>query len=290
MNTFLKTGLGITVVVTLTGCDVDGLMLAGKEADSYAFTNDALPEHPILEEKIYQFSVKSSNGSEEADIRAVYLGDESQIATGPVIVYCHGNGPNMNSFWPKAAWLANVGGLHAYGVVMFDYRGFGLSSGETTHYTTMVADLDAVLKWLKNRGLTADRTILYGESLGSIPAGHGATEATALLAEKVILEAPQSSVSAILGDVTGISLPGTTVTDMGFDLPQAIGDYPGALLWIHGTADAVAPLENAELVYGQHRGSFKRKHIEEGAGHLVFLDMGFERWSQVVQDFIEAEP
>jgi hypothetical protein len=43
-----------------------------------------------------------------------------------------------------------------------------------------------------------------------------------------------------------------------------MANYPGELLWMHGTADAVAPYETAEAAMQQHNGSYyPRGHLSQ---------------------------
>ena len=48
----------------------------------------------------------------------------------------------MDSYWQRTKLLANVGGTNNYGVMTFDYQGYGLSSG-TPSEAGMYDDADA---------------------------------------------------------------------------------------------------------------------------------------------------
>ena len=61
---------------------------------------------------------------------------------------------------------------------MFDYRGFGNSTGQSENIETMIADVEACASWLFGKGLSNDRLILYGYSLGTLPGSHVAGEST----------------------------------------------------------------------------------------------------------------
>jgi pimeloyl-ACP methyl ester carboxylesterase len=112
--------------------------------------------------------------SDNDTIYALYLGDISQIATDTIILYLHGNASSMDSFWETAGLFANLGGQHHYGFMMYDYRGFGWSTGRSTGAESMAADYDAVVTYLKDQGLTSDRLVVVANSLGSLPAGPAA--------------------------------------------------------------------------------------------------------------------
>jgi len=280
--------VGFLGLLLIYGCDVDQAMLRGSEGDGYQFDNEGLKEEgfEVDEALVDVFTLTSDNNGDEAEIYALYVGDKGRIATDTVILYCHGNGAYLDLFWPKIGQLANIGGRHRYGVMAYDYRGFGQSEGTSTGLGTMNADVDACLEWLKENGLTDDRLIILGESLGSIPATYVVGEKRVMMPAKYIIEVPQSTADAIGQDASGLSLPSSFLTDFNFDLVSQIANYEGYLLWMHGTEDKVAPLENAEKVYEAHRGAYKAKVIVEGAGHGLRWDMGFEEWGKPIYAFI----
>lgn len=272
------------------GCDVDSAMLFGSEGDGYEFTNENLEEgFEINESLVDVFTLTSDDKGDEATIYALYVGDKARIATDTIILYCHGNGPYLDLFWPKIGQLATIGGQHRYGVMAYDYRGFGLSEGVSTGLGTMNADVDACLAWLKENGLTDDRLVILGESLGSIPATYVVGEARVMMPAKYIIEVPQSTADAIGQDAAGLSLPSDFLTDFNFDLVSEMTKYDGYILWMHGTEDGVAPIANAQKVYDAHKGAYKTAVIVEGAGHGLRWDMGFEEWEEPIFDFILAE-
>jgi pimeloyl-ACP methyl ester carboxylesterase len=276
----------------LASCDVDSAMLWGNDDGAYDFSNAVLPEdydYTVDESLVDVFTLESDDNGDKANIYCVYVGDKSKIATDTVILYCHGNGPYLDLFWPKAVHLANLGGKHRYGIMMYDYRGFGKSEGTSTGMGTMMADVNACLDWLKAKGLTGDRMVLLGESLGSIPGTYVAGSSEILVPEKYIYEVPQSQADAIAQGASGLSMPSSFLTDFNFDLLAEMKKYPNQLFWMHGTEDKTAPVENARQVYDAHTGSYKRAVVVEGAPHGLRDYMGIEEWGHEVLDFILHE-
>ena len=49
------------------------------------------------------------------------------------------------------------------------------------------------------------------------------------------------------------------ITSYKFDLGQNMEDYTGELLWMHGTEDAVAPIETAEAACKSIKGHIIKK-------------------------------
>lgn len=75
----------------------------------------------------------------------------------PVVVFCHGNAGNLSDRREKAELLYHLGA----DVLLFDYRGYGQSSGKPSERGTYL-DGEAVLETLRGRMI-----YLYGESLGT---------------------------------------------------------------------------------------------------------------------------
>jgi hypothetical protein len=65
-----------------------------------------------------------------------------------------------------------------------------------------------------------------------------------------------------------------------------MSNYPGELLWMHGTADKTAPFETAKAAMYMHEGSYFTEAIYEGIGHGLRWGIGDDEWSRVVLDFI----
>lgn len=268
---------------SLTACmDVGGALFWTGDG-TYSFAQSDLElGYEVDTNKIHRFDVLS----QEDTIYGLYVGDFAQIQQDTIIVYLHGNGPSMDNFWSTIGVLANTGGRHRYGVLMYDYRGYGKSTGITQDEETMQSDFDAVLQWLVDRGLTSERMVIFANSLGSLPAGPAAAGNSLLEVQKLIMETPQSSADAILQGATGLSLPATMITDYDFDLGANMADYAGDLLWLHGTADDVAPIENARQAMAEHAGNYYAEHIYEDAGHGLRFDITNEEWLRVIHEFM----
>jgi pimeloyl-ACP methyl ester carboxylesterase len=262
--------------------DIGSFMLYGGDGD-YIFTNaDLDPEYHVDEDKLHLFTVPSDDDT----VYGLYIGDFSQIESDTIIVYLHGNAPSMDGFWSTVAVMANLGGKHRYGVVMYDYRGFGKSTGTSRNEQTMAADYDAIMLWLEDRGLESDRMVVFANSLGSLPAGPAAAGGSRIPIEKLVLEVPQSSANVIMQNSTGLSLPSSMITEYNFDIGKNMEDYTEQLLWMHGALDDVAPLETAMGAVQRHNGSYYREEVYQDAGHGLRWDIGTEEWSRVLHEFI----
>jgi len=220
-------------------------------------------------------------------IYVAYLGDTTRIGTDSVIVYCHGYDHHMDFYYPRVQLLANVGSKNRYGVMMMDYRSFGLSHGTPTE-EGLYADVDATVNWLKSKGLTGDRLILYGMSLGGAPATYLAANPRALPAQKLILESPFASTGSITGDATGLNIPASAVTTLKFDNAQEIKSVMQPFFWTSGLNDSFLNINtNGDVIFQNYQGAYGEAHRIPGADHsTVPQTWGFKNYSDSLLKFI----
>lgn len=243
----------------------------------------------ISQNKIHLFTLSSQTKDESkaVSIKVIYLGDPETISTDTVILYCHGNKWHMDFYWQRAKLLAHVNGKNRYGVLMMDYRGFGLSEGKPTE-DGMYADVEACMKWLKEKGLTNERLIIYGFSLGSAPACELSANPGTLTPSKLILEAPFGSSAIMVQDASQLNMPADYFTDVKIDNAEEIKKVKQAFLWLHGTNDNFLNYKtHGEVVYNNYAGSSKSKQLVDGADHgEVPAKMGFELYLKTLGDFV----
>jgi pimeloyl-ACP methyl ester carboxylesterase len=289
----------IILVIFATGLQaclrLDSQFFNVQELTTYGLDNYTgereLPELPdaydVDAENVHLFSLKSDDNGDVQTIYAIYLGDTTRIATDTVIVYCHGNKHHMDFYWNRAKLMAHVGGTHRYGVLMMDYRGYGMSTGTTTE-SGLTTDVNTCMQWLKERGLTGDRTVLYGYSLGSAPATTLAADPQALRASKLILEAPFASAEVMVQDAALAALPASYFTDIRVDNAEKIQNVDQPFCWIHGINDDFLKIDtHGEVVYNHYQGSYSEAHrIPEAVHNNVPAVMGYEEYVRVVGEFV----
>jgi pimeloyl-ACP methyl ester carboxylesterase len=223
---------------------------------------------------------------EENDIYAIYIGDQSKIASDTVIIYNHGNSGTMDWYWQRAKLLANCGEKNRFGVLMIDYSGFGMSGG-TPSEESLYSDVDLALKWLKNKGLTSERLIMYGFSMGTAPTCELTSKPRTLTPFKIILEAPFASAEVMVQDGSQLAMPGSFLTNLKIDNAEEIKNVNQPLLWIHGKADDFVQISHGETVFANHNGLFKEAiRIDEAEHSTCPQTLGLTIYNQIVLDFI----
>jgi pimeloyl-ACP methyl ester carboxylesterase len=261
------------------------------QLDNYTGVQDFVLDasYNIPSNLITLFSLQSQADGESnaTTIKALYIGDATKINTDTVILYCHGNKWHMDFYWQRAKLLAHTNGKNNYGVLMMDYRGFGLSEGKPTE-NGMYADVDACMKWLKGKGLTNDRLIIYGFSLGSASATELTANPRLLTPAKLILEAPFGSAAIMVQDASQLNMPADYFTDLKIDNAEEVKKVNQPFLWIHGNNDNFLNYKtHGQAVYNNYSGIYKEKYLVDGADHgEVPAKMGFTNYLQVLGSFI----
>jgi uncharacterized protein len=158
-----------------------------------------------------------------------------------VTLFAHGNGGNAGGW-------ANVGvelrKKHQVSVLVFDYRGYGLSEGKPNE-KGLLQDARAARAWLARRANVKEQDIvLMGRSLGGgvmvdLAANDGA--------KALILQSTFTSLPAAAAAHS--SLIPTGLMKNRFNSLAKIKKYHGPLLCSHGDADRVVPFTQGKQLF-----------------------------------------
>lgn len=298
----MKSSLVILILVlTLVACNkrLDAFLFNNSKIEAYyldAYTGE-IPfplgvEYTIPLEMIHLFQYTIQDQGKNLEIHAIYIGDINTIDNDTVILYCHGNKDHMDFYWNRQKLLAHVGHKNRFGVLSFDYPGYGLSQGNPTE-ENLYASTEGALKWLKSKGMTDDRLIAYGYSLGSAPATRIAANPNefSLTPRVLILENPFASSEVMVQSSSGLSFPSTYFTNIKIANAEEIKKVQQPLLWFHGTDDTFLTLSShGQVLYDNYSGVRGKAVIVPGATHDgelgVPMVMGFENYLNELLAFI----
>jgi alpha-beta hydrolase superfamily lysophospholipase len=179
------------------------------------------------------------------------------------VLYAHGNAGHVQRFAPAAAYIASLG----FDVLLYDYRGYGRSEGESEDETTLYADGRAAMAYLvKGRGVPGDSIAQYGYSLGSAVSAELATSDACRAA---VLVAPLASVSAQVSAMyPWLPEPFHVLTRSRFDTVGKINRARCPVMVVHGDRDEIIGVEQGRAVYAAAREP-KRLMIISGATHWL---------------------
>ena len=154
----------------------------------------------------------------------------------------HGNADNISSRLPKAqAWLKR-----GISVLLIDYRGYGKSDGKIEKGSDLYEDACTALNWLtKEKAYSSERIILYGESIGSVPAVELASQQAF---KAVILEAPFTSLKEIAKHHYGL-VPDFMIQDFLLNNESKMPRLKSPVFILHGNEDEVVPFEMGKRLF-----------------------------------------
>jgi pimeloyl-ACP methyl ester carboxylesterase len=158
----------------------------------------------------------------------------------PVIVYFHGNGVVMGD----DLWMAREFARRGLGVVLCEYRGYGLSSGPLPDENGFYQDAEAVFTTLASRGIGPGRIVLLGESLGT---GVAAEMAVRGWGSSLVLITPYTSILDMGAHVQSL-LPPRWVMRERFDTLAKAPHIALPAFVLHGKEDEIVPYAMAEKV------------------------------------------
>lgn len=288
--------LCLIMILLFGSCqDLGPLLFNNTSTEEYLWDKNPINDYfdkegnyKVPKEEFHYFTVESGFPGTISYIHAVYLGDINTINEDTVIVYCHGNSENMDIYYPRAQLLYHAGGKSRYGVLMMDYQGYGLSHG-TPSEEGLLYDVNACIKWLSERGLSEDRLILYGFSLGSIPSIELSANPYSLRPHKLMLEAPIGSINTMAQNGSGLSMPASFFADLKTNNIEKIKEVTQDLFWIHGVDDGFLDFEtHGKAVYDNHQGEYKVAVPVYGGDHSdVPFKYGLEQYMEAVHNFIQ---
>jgi len=197
-----------------------------------------------------------------------------QPSAGHILLF-HGNAGNIGDRVPHSAVLVRAG----FDVLLFDYRGYGRSTGRADEQGTYLDARAARRAIIARRGCDPARVSYLGESLGAAVASELALSSPP---RALILQSAFTS----LRDVARRHypfLPRPLVPDA-YPTIRRIGVVGAPVLLIHGDRDTIVPLSHAQTLCEAARQP-KRLEVFAGLGHNDLLSAR-ERYVQVVKRWI----
>jgi fermentation-respiration switch protein FrsA (DUF1100 family) len=195
------------------------------------------------------------------------------------VVIFNGNGGNRSNRVLLARGLLG----HGFGVLLFDYRGYGGNEGKPSERGLM-ADGQAAVRYLETRAdVDSDRLVYFGESLGAAVALATAEyRPPAILA----LRSPFTSLPEV-ASVHFPFLPVAALVQDKYPNEERIRHVDVPTIVIAGSSDRTVPVEQSERVY-QAAADPRKLVIIEGADHNdQGLSAGADLLDEIV-DFIDG--
>ncbi|WP_180274553.1 alpha/beta hydrolase, partial [Tychonema bourrellyi] len=202
---------------------------------------------------------------------------------GGVILYLHGNGLNVG------ANVEHANRFHRLGLSVFliDYRGYGKSQGEFPTESQVYED--AQLAWdylVKQRGINPKQIYIYGHSLGGAIAIDLAVRHPE--AAGLIVEGSFTSARAMVDFQSGVyrMFPIDLLLTQRFDSIAKVDRLQMPVLFIHGTADTIVPVEMSKKLFDSAPEP-KQLYIVPDAGHNNLAEFAGGEYLQRISQFVK---
>ncbi len=208
------------------------------------------------------------------ELSAWFVGAENARST---VIVCHGNGGNISN---RMALVRMFNGL-SLNVLVFDYRGFGASSGKPSEKGTY-RDAEAAWRYIVNdRGIPPDHIVVYGESLGGAVA--------AWLAEghkpgALILQSCFNSIQKLAFGFYRF-LPVRLISRFNYNTAEYVAGVSCPILIVHSRMDEVVPFSQGQELYALAKEP--KEFLEIEGGHNDGLLISEEKFVGGVNLFLQ---
>jgi len=195
----------------------------------------------------------------------------------PVLIFCHGNAGNISHRLPNIRLLA------AWGIstFIFDYRGFGRSTGSISEEGLYLDALGAHRFLTEDRGIDPARLVPFGRSMGGPVAVDLATRITPPC---LVLESTFTKLVDLVESVyPGMGLESELT--MVFGAEDKIETVGCPTLFIHGDSDDIVDYRLGRALFDR-AGEHKRFYTIAGALHNDTFDVGGEEYFRTLAGFI----
>jgi len=195
------------------------------------------------------------------------------------VLLCHGNAGNVGDRLLHATLLTAVG----FDVLLFDYRGYGHSSGTPGEQGTYRDARGALACLLRQPDVDPSRVLYLGESLG------GAVAIELALAHPpagLVLLSAFTSVRE-MARVHYALIPTALVPDA-YPSLRLIGRLRAPLLVLHGEDDALVPVEHGRALFDAATGP-KRLRIVPGVGHNDIVSLAGKLLAEEIASWARRE-
>ena len=201
-------------------------------------------------------------------------------STGFWLLICHGNAGNLSEFDRPVHYA----GLRQLGlnILAFDYRGYGESEGKPSE-AGLYQDAEAAYRYLREQaGVTPDRIIVFGHSLGSAVA---IDLVSRVPAGGLIVEGALTSAIG-RGQELYPYIPVRWIAASRFNSIDKISKVKVPKLFLHARGDEVIPLAHGRQLY--QAASPPKTFVELQGGHGDAFDVDSANYFGSIARFLTS--
>ena len=200
----------------------------------------------------------------------------------PTVVHFHGNGEVVGDWLDVLpGWLGPLG----WNVLLVEYRGYGMSTGEPG----LGRMLDDVERVVRASGVAPERTVFFGRSIGSLYAVHAVSRfpsAAGLILESGIADVRERIALRVEPSELGVAPEALErAVRERLDQRAKLAGYRGPVLVLHTRHDGLVDVSHAEQLAGAAAGPVTLKLFERG-DHNSILAANEAEYREAVAAFL----
>lgn len=229
----------------------------------------------IDKEKLHaeEFNLEVNN---QTTLHGYFFAEKRPLGT---IVFFHNNGGNLTNNFGRVAIAKKLG----YNIVLFDYRGYGKSTGKIKNEEDLYQDAETVINYLiQQKKISLKSMIFWGEGLGGAVALEMAKR---FPAKKLILESTFASLNNITPNVIKYTIP-NFLKKYKFDNLQKIAEIKIPILIIHSLDDNTINFTNGEKLFEKNSAK-KNEFLKLNGSHEDSFYDNFEQKEEFIKNFLE---
>jgi hypothetical protein len=200
-------------------------------------------------------------------------------AGAPVLLFCHGNAGNISHRLDNVRHLVGRG----LGVMLFDYRGYGRSTGSPSEAGIYRDGLAVYEHLVKEKQVPPERIVPFGRSLGAAVAVETALHHPVRC---VILESAFTSTKGMAREMGPFALF-SFLAPANYNNLAKVERLKAPLLIIHGREDEIVPFRMGEALYRAATGPAFFLPLDR-AGHNDTYVVGGEPYFRALAGFAET--
>ncbi len=195
-----------------------------------------------------------------------------------VVLFNHGNGGNISHRIDIAHLLNNLG----LSVLMFDYRGYGKSQGSPNEQGTYL-DAEAAWQYLtRTRGISPDKIVIYGRSLGGAIAAHLAVSHPPGI---LIVDSTFTSLKDVGQEIYPF-LPVRLLSRFDYPTKKNVSAVRCPVLVIHSPDDDLVPFHHGKQIFDAAKEP--KKFLKLEGGHNDNYMVSPRVYGNGIKGFIDA--
>ena len=196
----------------------------------------------------------------------------------PVILFCHGNAGNISHRLFNVELLLK----QRLQVFIFDYRGYGKSSGRPSEKGLYTDGLAAYDYLIEIRHIHPDQIVIFGRSLGAAVAIEVALQKEI---RSIIIESAFTSTKD-MAKAIWLFRPFSYLLPAHYNNQKKISNLDVPKLFIHGERDEIVPFSMGQRLFDSARAP-KYFFPLKRAGHNDTFEVAGEKYFRTIATFVE---